>query len=379
MITGEYPPQTGGVSDYARVVARGLAAAGDTVHVYAPENPGINPRDDGVVVHRLPGHFGVRALAALSRSIRCGTHDRLLVQYVAQAFGFKAMNLPFCLWLSMYSRRYGSASVIFHEVNVGFCAGDPVRYRLLSEVTKVMARLVARSAKQIFITTPVWESLLRRYLPNSQSVTWLPVPSNIAVVGDCAQIGAMRRRYVSSCGTVIGHFGTYSPAIAAMLRAIIPRILAENSDSTMLMIGAHSDTFRDSLVGESPELAARVVATGMLPALELSLAISSCDVMAQPYPDGVTSRRTSMMAALEHARAIVTTQGSSTERLWGESEAVALVPVGEAAAFASTVCELIADKDRQRRYRTAAKGLYNSRFELRHTIEALRASTCASR
>ena len=35
MITGEYPPQAGGVSDYSRVVARGLVAAGDAVHVYA--------------------------------------------------------------------------------------------------------------------------------------------------------------------------------------------------------------------------------------------------------------------------------------------------------------------------------------------------------
>jgi glycosyltransferase involved in cell wall biosynthesis len=145
----------------------------------------------------------------------------------------------------------------------------------------------------------------------------------------------------------------------------------------MLLIGAHSDTFRDSLISEYPELAARVVATGALPAGELSMAISSCDVMAQPYPDGVTSRRGSMMAALEHARAIVTTQGLLTEPLWAQRGAVALVPVGDSADFASTVCELIADEDRWRRYGFAAKDLYTSRFELRHTVEALRASACA--
>jgi glycosyltransferase involved in cell wall biosynthesis len=175
---------------------------------------------------------------------------------------------------------------------------------------------------------------------------------------------------------VIGHFGTYPPAIAAMLRTIVPRILAANSALTMFMIGAHSDTFRDSLVSEHRELAARVVATGALSAVELSRAISSCDVMVQPYPDGVSSRRTSMMAALEHARAIVTTQGLLTEPLWGQSGAVALVPVGDSVDFASTVCELIADEDRWRRYGPAAKDLYTSRFELRHTIEALRASAC---
>ena len=36
VLTGEYPPQSGGVSDYTRLVAKGLAAAGDQVVVYAP-------------------------------------------------------------------------------------------------------------------------------------------------------------------------------------------------------------------------------------------------------------------------------------------------------------------------------------------------------
>ncbi|MGD0290254.1 MAG: glycosyltransferase [Candidatus Binataceae bacterium] len=377
MITGEYPPQAGGVSDYSCVVARGLAAAGDTVHVYAPENAGIEPDDDGVRIHRLPGHFGARALAKLSRSLGRNTNHRLLVQYVPHAFGFKAMNLPFCLWLYVHTRRYGGAAVIFHEVKLGFRPGDPARYRLLDAVTKLMARLVARSAAQIFVATPVWEPLLRPYIEDGQLITWLPVPSNIAVSGNSAQIAATRRRYVSACGPIIGHFSSHPPAIAAMLRSVIPRILAASSASTMILIGAHSDTFRDSLISEYPELATRVVATGALPAGELSMAIASCDVMAQPYPDGVTSRRTSMMAALEHARAIVTTQGLATEPLWQQSGAVALVPAADSSAFASAVGELIGDHTRRRRYETAAKALYASRFELCHTIEALRASVCA--
>jgi glycosyltransferase involved in cell wall biosynthesis len=377
MITGEYPPQAGGVSDYSRVVARGLASAGDTIHVYAPEDPGVDPDDESVTIHRLPGHFGARALVQLSHLLRRRAGDRLLVQYVPHAFGLKAMNLLFCLWLYAHTRKNGGAAVIFHEVSLGFQRGDPLRHRLLDAVTKVMARLVARSAAQIYVAAPVWEPLLRRYIPDRQPVTWLPVPNVIPVVRDRAQIVATRRRYISTCGPVIGHFSSHPPGIAAMLRTIVPLILAANPALTMILIGANSDTFRASLVNENPELAVRVVATGALPATELSLAIASCDVIAQPYPDGVTSRRTTIMAALDHACAIVTTLGLFTEPLWQQSGAVALAPAGDPEAFASTVCELIGDEDRRRRCATAAKSLYASRFDLRHTIEALRLPACA--
>ncbi len=377
IITGEYPPQPGGVSDYSRVVARGLAAAGDAVHIYAPESRSSDPDDVGVTIHRLSGHFGARALVQLSRLLGRGTEDRLLLQYVPHAFGFKAMNFPFCLWLYAHTRKYGGAAVTFHEVNLGFHTGDPLRYRFLDMVTKVMAKLVARSAAQIFVSTPQWESALRRYVAPHQAIAWLPVPNNIPVVVDPVRIAATRRRYASACGPVIGHFGTYSPAIAAMLRNLVPLVLADSPSSTMLLLGANGGAFRESLTTEFPELTPRVIATGALPADELSMAMAACDVMAQPYPDGVTTRRTSIMTALEHGRAVVTTQGSFTEQMWARSGAVALLPVENSAAFAAAITELLRDENQRQRYGAAAKALYADRFDVRHTVEALRASLCA--
>ena len=377
LITGEYPPQPGGVSDYSRVVARGLAAAGDTVHVYTPAVAQVDPCDKCVTIHRLAGGFGRRGLARLSRLIDRRADDRLLVQYVPHAFGFKAMNVPFCLWLHAHARKNGGVTVMFHEVQLGVLPGDPMRYRVIDAVTRVMAMFAARSASRVFVSTPVWESHLRRYIPGNRPIVWMPVPSTIAVISDRARVDAARRRWEHTGRAVIGHFGTYTPAIAVMLRAIISRVLATDSSAGILLIGANSSAFRDAFVSENPTLAARISATGMLPDDELSLAISSCDLMMQPYPDGVSSRRTTMMAALDHARAIVTTAGAFTEPLWKQSGATAMVPAEDSAAFADAVIELSADTGRRSRYGAAAKDLYLSRFDVRHTIEALRAPACA--
>ncbi len=104
IITGEYPPQPGGVSDYTHLVARALAKAGDEVEVWAPACPQPQHAEAGIQVHRLPGHCGPRTLAIIDRAIAGANAERVLVQYVPHAFGFKAMNLPFSYWL--YARRH---------------------------------------------------------------------------------------------------------------------------------------------------------------------------------------------------------------------------------------------------------------------------------
>jgi hypothetical protein len=70
LITGEYPPEPGGVSDYTRLVACGLAEAGDHVDVWAPPYAEPGSSDAGVNVHRLSGRFDPRALAVLGTAAR---------------------------------------------------------------------------------------------------------------------------------------------------------------------------------------------------------------------------------------------------------------------------------------------------------------------
>jgi hypothetical protein len=84
-----------------------------------------------------------------------------------------------------------------------------------------------------------------------------------------------------------------------------------------------------------------------------------------------------MMAALAHAQAIVTTRGLFTESLWEQSGAVALVEASDSSAFAFVVGKLLEDPVQRCRYASAAAALYANRFDVSHTIEALRGSACA--
>src|ERR1700730_15276207 len=100
IITGEYPPKRGGVGDYTYLLAHALAEAGEDVHIWTPAVSRDVGESAAVGVHVLPPHFGLRWLLALHRGLaamgNCGT---VLVQYVPHMYGWKAMNLVFCIWL----------------------------------------------------------------------------------------------------------------------------------------------------------------------------------------------------------------------------------------------------------------------------------------
>ena len=116
ILTGEYPPRPGGVSDYTRLVATGLAAAGDSVTVYAPR-----PAEggDGVAVCELPGGFGPRSLHFLERALAARPRpDRIWIQYAPHAFGWKGMNVPFAAWVAARAKHVAPVWVMFHEVAV---------------------------------------------------------------------------------------------------------------------------------------------------------------------------------------------------------------------------------------------------------------------
>ena len=74
VLTGEYPPDPGGVSDYTRSVASALARAGDVVHVWTPQTEGAPPSDPGVRLHVLADGFTPRTLPGQRKTTQRGVH-----------------------------------------------------------------------------------------------------------------------------------------------------------------------------------------------------------------------------------------------------------------------------------------------------------------
>ena len=126
IITPEYPPHSGGVSDYTHLVALGLTEAGDEVHVWGPSGSRGCGKISGLFVVDELGGFGPSDLRRTGRSLnRFVRPRRLVVQWVPHGYGFRSVNVPFCLWLWTRAMFRGDEiDIVVHEPCLAFDEGS---------------------------------------------------------------------------------------------------------------------------------------------------------------------------------------------------------------------------------------------------------------
>jgi glycosyltransferase involved in cell wall biosynthesis len=255
-----------------------------------------------------------------------------------------------------------------HEPFMTFTGG--MRQRVVAAVQRAMTLVLMSAARRVWVTTRAWTPLLEPYLAGRPlAIHWLPVPSSLQPATAVA-VDDVRARYGS--GTrLVGHFGTHGALISSLVDDAIVGVATAEPAAHFLLIGSGSDAFRSALVERDRSLADRVSATGTLDAAALSAHIEACDVLLQPYPDGVTSRRTTAMAGLFAGVPVVTTDGKLTESFWRDEAPVKLAPVGDVRALVEHVVALLEDSVERRRQADAGRAFYDRWFDVRHTVAAL--------
>jgi glycosyltransferase involved in cell wall biosynthesis len=282
------------------------------------------------------------------------------------------MNIPFCIWLWSRARRGDIVDIMVHEAFLRFREGS-WKQDCAALAHRLMTAILLRAANRVWMSTSAWESMWRPYCFGRQiSFIWLPIPSNIPVAGRLDDVSSVRRRYAGLGQVLFGHFGTYGRHVGGILELVLPALLRGKPDRVFLLLGRDGDAFRQDFVLRWPELASQLHAPGNLQAAEVSAHLTACSLLLQPYPDGVTTRRTSIMAGMAHGVPVLTTSGELTEAVWTESDAVALTPAGDWAQFVSEAERLLVSQSDLARLGRRGREFYAERFETSRVISALR-------
>ena len=367
IITCEYPPQVGGVSDYTALLSQALRDEGQPVHVWAPGSEETSSAESRA--HRVLGNFDSASLAHTDELLDQYPSPRtLLVQWVPHGYGRRSMNIDFCRWLAKRVRHHGDLlQLMVHEPFLEFRG---IRQSAAAGVHRWMVWTLLHAAERVWLSIPVWESKLRMYAPANLRMDWLPIPSSIPRMATPESARAVREK-LGNPGLLLGHLGTYSPVIREMLEPVIIELLRSHAELSFVMLGSGGSEVRSALLAESTDLSSRLLATGFLPSGELSPHLAACDLLIQPYPDGASSRRSSLMAGISHGVPVVTTSGHLSEPLWSECGAVAIAPAGDRSAFVNAAQRLIKSPEKRARLGAAGSRLYQQKFDWPLVVAAL--------
>ena len=282
------------------------------------------------------------------------------------------MNLPFVAWVLIRRvRQRDDVRVMFHEVAFPWVR-RPMRHNVLAAVHRVMAAVMLRACTRAYVSIPGWVPLLRRLGAGRLPIAWTPIPSNVPEEASPIAVAARRAE--------LTRWRSDRPGSLPLrhLRCVDhPRsgpcpgeLLGRRPDIRVLLLGAGGDRWRGELAGGRADWHARIIAPGSLPAPLIAEYLRACDLVIQPYPDGASGRRTTLMAALANGVPVVTTIGALSEPVWLEG-AVAAAPAGDAEQLARLALDLLDRPERLAELGLAGQRLYQDQFALRHTVAAL--------
>src|SRR5688572_15828590 len=265
LLTPEFPPILGGVSEHSRVLAQAAAARGLEVHVWTAAGGAALPGNAGIEVHPTLGGFGMDDLDRTGRLLdACPAPRTLVLQWVPHGYGRRGMNLGFARWIGRRAADGDRIDVMVHEPFVDFIGGSviqPVR----AMVQRSMTRTVVGAARRVWLSIPGWEGRLVSMLPAAVTPRVLPVPGTIPVDRDPFAVTAVREGIIGGARSLVGYFGTGGPYVEGALAATLRRIAERRDDVRFVLIGRGTDELAERLRGRAP-----VTATGQLPLLMVS-------------------------------------------------------------------------------------------------------------
>ena len=339
IVSDQLPPKRGGLADHTHRLATELS---NTHPVTVLTSPGAASSERFQV---RPSIGDWRDLDWIMAELSEFANDSILLwQYVPHMYGRGGANLRLPrLWRDLHTS--GNRQVfIAHEIMADL-DWRPARLWFALQHRRQWKALLA-SADAVAISTGKWVEDWSRWRPDlAPRISLLPSPTSIEPhpVGPDHRRTWRLARGLDPAVRVLAYFGTLGPNkqfywILDAWRAA----RAAGIQVALAVIGGAPDP------NLPPELKALYRPLGYLPAPEVSAALQASDLLALPFIDGVSERRTTLMAGLAHGVAVATTVGHCTGTALASAPYHGLSAARDERGFIQLVNSLLKDDDRRR-------------------------------
>lgn len=352
LLHGDRGAEVDGIRDHTRRLAAALARSGARVTPALLDTRGRGARRWGRAWRRLR---------------RLGPGDAVVVQYSPFCWGRRgfAPGLLACVLALRAGRRRPTIALLVHEPHVPMSSW---RWAVMGAWQRAQLAALRSAADVVFVSIEPWARHLAGRRP-ARPVHHLPVGSNFP---DARGARARGRRALGAAeGTLVlaclgrdhpGWLGAYVVEAANAIAPLGPLLV--------LNLGAEAPALPGLATG------IEVVTPGYLEAEEFAARLAAADVFLLPTADGASTRRGSLMAALQHGLPVLGTAGELTDGvLRGTGAGPVLTAVPDRDEFARAAVRLAGDRDGRVAAGEAGRRLYEREFDwsvtARRLLEAL--------
>lgn len=307
-------PKIDGVGDYTRHIASSLRNSGVDARLFTSIIQGCEGEVENVqneVVLRVINQWQPKAIVKALKAVSGLKPDWLCFQYVPQMYGRWGIALQVPNILLELKREFRvKVAVTFHEFISGW--GLNPKDLFLAAVTRLQTRRMLSLIDLAITTCSCYKNILSRLAPRSLTVVNIPVGANIEPVDiPLAGLEVFRNKFFPKHAKILALFSKLSPSrnFSLAVRAL-QRARQQDLDARLHLIGS-VESSNPGLFNELIKLAEKlgirqyITSTGELSSEDISIHLKMADVFIFPQCDGISTRNTTVMAALAHGLPVV--------------------------------------------------------------------------
>jgi glycosyltransferase involved in cell wall biosynthesis len=350
------PPRLDGIGDHTHRLAAAMAEHADvsvfTTRGFTPDAiAGVTTRQCFAIEPR-------REVADLAPVLSDYAPDWVILQYNPFCFGKRGLNpyLPALLGRIKKSSPGLKLAVMVHEM---WMPAATLRYAVMSLYQRWQLREIAAVADLTLFSTGPWFLDYRRKHPE-RACGNMPVGSNLDLA-DADRNEVRGRLKIGSDTIVVGTFGGSHPSrLVGHVGAAARRLRECGRDVRILSIGSAGADLKSRAEG------IEVIDLGPLDAPSVSQTMRAVDIYCSPFIDGVSCRRGSFFAGLQHGLPTVTTTAYHTEpELSGQDGISLFAPrADDQPAFVHAVKRLADDAALRARIGSSGRELFEAKYDL---------------
>lgn len=349
MISGEFAPMPGGVGDFSRILAERLCALGHDVQVLSR----AGCQSDQLPVTTVPG-WGLANLSSIRQWAERADLDIINLQFQTAAFDMS----PFVHFLPAFLDQ--PFITTFHDLRHPylFAKAGPLRDWIVTRLAGSSDGVIATNSEDAAKLSMISRSAI------------IPIGSNITANAESPRSrDQWRERFGATESTLLlGHFGFVSSSKGLdHLVDALAELRQNDLDLRLVFIGAEQnpiddrsdDVYRAQLKARIAErdLTPCIHWTGYLPDDDVSAGLNAVDLVTLPYLDGASPRRGSLLAAIEHGCAILSTCHSAFADTFVHGENMWLAPSNSSSELVSAISHLSQDREQLRLLQQGALSL----------------------